>query len=169
MHCKKIRKWLLKEPQVLPNWKKNQIDLHLKTCKKCRFVSQKLSDLANELRAAKEESVPSEVTEKIWQEVRTRIKDEPKSEKILRIRFERHPSIAWVIPSFAVVCLLLIFLMLKPWTFWAPENDFGPSSIDVAIESAEIDGQNAQISIFEMNNPDMTFIWLEKTEVHNGG
>jgi len=169
LRCKKIQKWLVKEPQVLSNWKKNQINLHLKTCKKCRFISQKLSDLANELRSAKEESVPSEITEKIWQEVRTRIKDEPKSEKIRRIRSERHPSIAWGIPSFALVCLLLIFLMLKPWTFWSPENDFNPSSIDVAIESAEIDGKNAQISIFEMSDPDMTFIWLEKTEVQNGG
>jgi hypothetical protein len=36
------------------------------------------------------------------------------------------------------------------------------ANLDIMIEYAQIDGKEAQITIFKLIDPDMTVIWLEK-------
>lgn len=171
MHCRKIREWLVKEPESLSGHQREELSNHLKTCDKCNLAFQHLANLKNEIRRAKETSVPQELIQDIWQNVRLNIEKEPilVKPKFRSLQFRRHPLAAWGIPSFAVLCILFIFLLIKPWNALSPENDLKPTSLDVAIESAQINGKPAQISIFEIRNPDMTFIWLDKNETNNGG
>lgn len=166
MHCRKIREWLVKEPESLSGHQREELSNHLKTCDKCDLAFQNLAHLKNEIRRAKETSVPQELILDIWHNVRLNIEKEPIS---VKPKFRSHSIAAWGIPSFAVLCILFIFLLIKPWNALSPENDLKPPSLDVAIESAQIDGKSAQISIFEIKDPEMTFIWLDKNETDNGG
>lgn len=171
MHCRKIRKWLVKEPDTLSGYQREALSTHLKTCDQCNLASRYLVQLKDEIQRTKETSIPQELIQDIWQNVRLNIEKEPISTKSTsrNLQYRRHSLSAWGIPSFAVLCILLIFLLLEPWNALSPEDDLKSSSLNVTIESAQIDGRPAQISIFEIKNPDMTFIWLDKNETDNGG
>ena len=171
MHCRKIREWLIKQPETISKNQKNKLTAHLRTCEKCRLASQYLAHLEKEIQTAKETGIPLKITENIWQNVRHGIETKLKSvkQKTSSLRSRRRPLIVWGIPSIVGVGLLILVLLTKPWYETSSNESFDPSPIDVVIESAEIDGQNALISIFEVKNPDMTFIWLYKSETDNGG
>jgi len=168
LNCRKIRKLLLKDQEALSQDQKKEIALHLKTCEKCQMISQNLYNLEKSIQQAKNKNVPRYLTESLWEEVRNRItnKSQSKKRKIRETKFHLRPVLIWGIPSFAMVCLLLWLTLTQPWKSLS-KNDNLNSSVDIVIESAQIDRKDAQIAVFETKNPDMTFIWLDKQKTED--
>jgi hypothetical protein len=70
------------------------------------------------------------------------------------------PAIAYGLGALTV-CLIVLWMTL--WQQPRPhytEGYFEPSS-DVVIESAEIDGRDAQVMAFRFDDPALTVIWIE--------
>ena len=171
MRCRKSQKWLLKDPEALSHIERDLLTEHIKTCDKCRATSRHLCRLADELQDAEAILIPPRVAEHLWLTVRRQIEDgrEMIERKAQSRRMQSRRILSWAIPSFSAVCILFVLLMTKPWSVSPSGENPNSASVDVAVESAEIDGQSAQISIFEMHDPDMIFIWLDKNETLNGG
>ncbi len=168
MKCRKIRKLLLKDQEALSQDQKKEITLHLKTCEKCRTISQSLYNLEKSIQQSKNENVPSYLTESLWEKVRNRITNISQRGKreIRKTRSHLRPVLIWGIPSFGMVCLLLWLTLTQPWKSLSKNDNFN-SSVDIVIESAQIDRKDAQIAVFETKNPDMTFIWLDKQKTED--
>ncbi len=161
MHCRKIKKWLLKNPESLSSLQHKRLDDHIKNCKKCAEEYKALSDMKELLPDLKNQSIPSRVTENFWGNIHASIQSDvvPGASHPRRNTTQGNSWRSWAIPSLAGLCILLIFL-LKPWGPAIKINQAG-DTIGITIESAEIDGQTANIAVFEMTDPNMTFIWLE--------
>ena len=65
---------------------------------------------------------------------------------------------AWGLSAIAAAGICLVLVFIKPIRKQA--NNSTPP-LGIIIESAQIDGQDASISIFESDEPKMTFIWLD--------
>jgi hypothetical protein len=173
MKCKKARKWLMSESSALTHAQRVKLDQHVQNCEPCRLASRLLDDLQREIQSAKRIGVPQDMTRDIWQNVRLNIDIDPKSKHDIgkaRVYKPRKTSnLAWGIPALAAVCFLFLMLWIKPLKILWPNKGLVPSTLDVTIESAQIDGQAAQISIFEIKDPEMTFIWLDRVVNDNGG
>jgi len=169
LKCKKIRKLLLKDQEVLSENQKKELVLHLKTCEKCRLISQSLYNLEEYLQQLRNENVPPYLNKNLWEEVRDQIKHEYSIEKrkIPKTKLRLRPIFVWGIPSLATLSLLLWLILTQPWESLPKNNKFPSSSIDIVIESAQVDRKDAQIAVFETKNPDMTFIWLEKQKMED--
>lgn len=114
-------------------------------------------------------AVPDSARSGIWEKVRVRIEGKKPAHGKTTIFGGNRPrqALTWGIPSLAAVSLLVIFIVNAL-------NDPAKSGIStvqsrVNVESAQIEGQDAEVSIFESTDPEMTFIWLNKPESINGG
>ncbi len=171
MNCSKARKWLIKKSKSISHAQRAKLDRHIEMCDTCQQVSRSLDKLEEGIHSAKWLTVPNETTQDMWQHVSLHLKTESESKQhqTPTTRSYRTPWVSWGVPSFAAVCILCLFLLTKPWRFLASNEKHVSSSLDVTIESAQIDGKAAQISIFEIKNPEMTFIWLDRVTSDNGG
>ena len=151
MRCQTIRKWLSKDPEDLTPQQKDQLTAHLKSCKECSRIDQRLEGLAKALQSFREEKIPPKLTEDLWPSIHDRIRVErkPTKEKSPSARPKIRPAFAWGISSLTILSLLLWMTWTQPWKYPSTEMDTHLASIDVVVESAQIDGEDAQIAVFE--------------------
>ena len=161
MHCRRIQKWMTKNPAALSTAQKQKYDSHLKLCATCRKADQALKNLDQDIVNLKSIQTPSWITENFWYAIRNEIQPKTEQKKhLIRPKFNIQTTFAWGIPSLAVICLLLWFVLIKPvkqTTLIFSEIQ----SSNIIIESATVDGRDARVMTFQFKNPEFTVIWLE--------
>jgi hypothetical protein len=144
-----------RSPDKLNTVQNEALQAHLRECQACSGIHERLRQV--EIRLGKEErlDVPVSIQESFSASVMARLekKSTAPSRPIRR-------AIAWGAPAFAAAALLLAILFRSP----QPEKAAEPAliaSADIVIESAQVDGRDANVMIFTDKNPDITFVWME--------
>ena len=138
------------------------IDSHIANCEKCARDDHAVTSLQDLLKSLQSEPVPSQITNSFWNDIHDKIQMNSPHQSIFNGKTDKrkHQWLTWGVPSFAIVCVFVCILLLRPWGS-ALHQDGHFNSFHVMIESAEIDGHTANISVFETADPEMTFIWLD--------
>ena len=165
MHCRKVKKLMTQDRDSLNEAQNNQMMKHIEHCPKCREKYERLDHFDDALIASKIQKIPQGISEGLWESVRKELTAEPS-----RIPANQHPkkhrprpALIWGIPSIATACIIILII----WFRFLPsvQNEQQSDEIgllNVAIYSAQIDGKDAQVSIFQTNDPEMTFVWLDE-------
>ena len=164
MRCHTIRTWLIREPETLSERQKRQITGHLDACEKCKHASEHILRLNRAVERFRRETIPHHIATGLWENVKNELVEEVQTTVPSRIPSKRvsRPVWSWAIPSLAAFCVVVFVALFRIWQTSSRATRFDSAALDIAVYSAEIDGQNAQVSIFHTDNPEMTFIWLDK-------
>lgn len=168
MNCRLAKKWLIRGTDHLTPEEMHRLDAHLKACFRCKEKAESTQMLEQSIQTFRKDSVPDEIIENFDIQVMAQLERIRHSPGIRRSRVvARQPRWAWAIPAISIVFVISILIGTRTWR----DNRSPEASLltDTAIHSAQIDGKDAQISIFEINDPQMTFIWLESPNSENGG
>ena len=114
--------------------------------------------------------IPEEVTENFWEDVYFKMVSDPgtRRSRPARLFSTPRPVLLWSVLCVVILCLGIVYLISTDRkSLQTPLLD--KSSFQITIQSATIQGKNAGISIFRMEDPEMTFLWLEPNEPLNGG
>ena len=164
MQCHKIRTWIIREPETLSERQKRRIARHLDACKECKQASEQILQLNRAVERSRRETIPRHIATGLWENVKDQLGEESQTTVPSRISSKRvsRPVWSWAIPSPAAVCVIVFLALLRSWQTSSHVMRIDSAAFDIAVYSAEIDGQDAQVSIFHTDNPKMTFIWLDK-------
>ena len=170
MNCKKIKMYLIRDSKTLSKRQLKTMEKHLQHCRECQHLAHRLANLSDSLKKLRNIQAPSHIHDDLWKNVRNRLIQElhPAREYPLKKWCSFRWKVSWGIPVTAAVCTIILIMIFKPWTQLSKTNGQN-HSLAVTIESVEIDNREANVSVFEIQNPDMTFIWLEKSDNSNGG
>jgi hypothetical protein len=136
---------------------------HIQECARCRQKYEQQVRFNQAISASQHRKVPNHITDGFWDSVRAEIVVE--SSEVTAVHLPKRcwrPALIWGIPSFAAACLIAFFIFMKTQPFPERRSYTDSTLLDVAVYSAQIDGQDAQVSIFHTSNPEMTFVWLDK-------
>jgi len=172
MICRTARQLLAQGPEHLTMRRKNRLEHHLESCPKCRKAEESLNLFARELLCARKITLPEEMSSTLWPSVFAQIHathvESAHSLRKRRYRLKvRFP--VWVYPSLATACALAIIFLMHPWRKELIPVPTSACWTTSTVQHAEIDGRHARVSIFQTDNPNMTFIWLEENNEINGG
>ena len=164
MRCNKIRAWIIREPETLSERQKSRLARHLDACEECKHASEHIVRLNRAVELSRRVNIPRHITTGLWENVKEKIAEELQTKARTRVPSKRvsRLSWSWAIPSLAVVCVIVFLALFRPWQTSSRITRIDSGVFDIAVYSAEIDGQDAQVSIFHTDNPEMTFIWLDK-------
>ncbi|MCK5146775.1 hypothetical protein KAR48_08455 [bacterium] len=156
MSCRHSQKWLIN------NYNSELIELplsvqnHLNDCIHCQHIIQQLDTLNQKLEQLHNVSIPEKICQRMWPTVALNL--QPPS-------FQRRYRTSWAIsiPTLATAALMLALF------FRISEREATPNTVTVSnqtqkslyINNARIDGQEANLSIYEHNESRMTLIWLD--------
>lgn len=170
LNCKKIKTYLIRDSKTLSKRQQKIMEKHLQHCRECQYSAHHLANLSDSLKKLKNIQAPSHMLDDLWKNVRNRLIQElhPAKEYPLKKWYDFRRKVSWGIPVTAAVCTIILIMIFKPWTQLSKPNAQN-HYLAVTIESVEIDNREADVSVFEIQNPDMTFIWLEKSDNSNGG
>lgn len=167
MRCRQYRRRLKQEILSHTDSLPETMVEHVSQCQSCRNATHAAWNLDNTIRAQQNLDPPIEVTEGFWEAVRRGIASTPSSpvSRPAGIKAIFTPRPAWIYQGIAVAVAVMIgIIIIKPILIHKPSPP-----LTVSIESATIDGNPANISIFQLKEPEMTFIWLDSQEQENGG
>jgi anti-sigma factor RsiW len=164
MRCHTIRTWIARNPETLSERQKRRIAVHLDTCEECKHASEHILRLNQAVERFKRETIPPHIATGLWKNVKNELVEGLQTTVSSRIPSKRvsRPVWSWAIPSLAAVCVIVFFALFRIWQTSPRVTRVDSAVFDIAVYSAEIDGHDAQVSIFHTDNPEMTFIWLDK-------
>lgn len=166
--CRRVRAWSVQDPARCGTDRIRKIQDHSRVCPACRRFVEESRRVDEDIHRAKQIHVPDHLLPEFWEEVHRKISTPPETTRKhgKPITFSGRPILVWGIPSVVLACILF-FLFLLPNRH--PVHLEEGSAIFVSVHSATIEGRDARISIFETEDPEMTFLWLETDESINGG
>jgi len=164
VRCHTIRTWITRGPETLSERQKRQIAGHLNTCEKCKHASEYILRLSRAVERFKRETIPPHIATGLWENVKNELVEDLQITVSSRIPSKRvsGPVWSWAIPSLAAICVIVFVALFRIWQTSSRVTRVDSAVFDIAVYSAEIDGHDAQVSIFHTDNPEMTFIWLDK-------
>ena len=161
MNCRKYRNMLIRGTENIPAQQRERLCRHLRICETCRMRAERLESLAGKIRDSRHVAIPMHACMDLWESIRPGLKDVKSIGPVRPPLYKYRIRLALGIPSLAVLTLLVWFSVNR---LTSNRRDLRPvpaAESNVAIESATLNGKEAIISIFEINNPSMTFIWLD--------
>ena len=146
---------MIKSPDKLSPAQNEALKKHLQVCRDCSLIYQRLGQVQSRLGAEEELQVPASIKDTFSAGVMARLEKKPAASSR---PFRR--AVAWGAPAFAAAALLLAVLFRTPQPGQVTETPL-MASADIIIESAQVDGRDANVMIFTEKNPDITFVWME--------
>ena len=164
MRCYKIRTWITRDPETLSERQKIRLALHLDECEKCKQASEHIVRLNRAVDLSRLEKIPRHIATGLWETVKEELVEGLQTTAQKRIRSKRvsRPVRSWTIPSLAAVCIIIFLAIFRPWQSASRVARLDSATFDIAVYSAQIDGQDAQVLIFHTDDPVITFVWLDK-------
>lgn len=154
MDCKTFLDWMKKDPADRYIDIRHAMDAHQQDCQSCRTVWKKMTDFESAIRQDRHITIPESVDVNLWAGVYPAL-TKSNYRKSTRPRRRHYPKIVWGFSTVAALSLL--------WLWMARPVPPGTTQLnpDLIVESATVNGRDAQVMTFQFEDPKVSVIWIE--------
>ena len=150
MNCQKTQAWLVAHSLAGDLTDFPEISHHLRHCKDCDRLANRLMTLERELQSLGRMPIPEEIEMRVWPRVAIHLMQERER----RVKGRRFRAVA--LPALATVCVLTLLVR----TGSAPSVN-GHEKEAVQILDARLDGRPACLSVVQSPQSEMTMVWMD--------
>lgn len=151
MNCRQFKKWMEKDPEVWYPDVKHMLEEHQQTCDSCRILWDHMQSFEETIQACKDLEIPESVDSNLWPDIFSQMTQSPVTAK-RTFQTRLRPILAWSLSTVAAVCLLWILVGTRHNLETTP---------DLIVDSATINGRDAQVMTFQFDDPKLSVIWMQ--------